>query len=287
MISYTEIRQVAARLGVDPGVVEHDYVLGCFLHFLALEERVREAWAFKGGTCLSKCHFSEYRFSEDLDFTALRPVTEKSLKEIVQTAGNTMQREIGIRTDLKEAAVETIVDEYGKESFEAKGYYRGPSEMAGSPRSLRVHINRDETLVFPTTLKPVQHNYSDKSDLPAVTLPAYSLEEVFVEKLRAISGQRRFAIARDLFDLLYLSHVGANVEAAIRAFPEKCAIKGITAKAIDLTRIESRKEQYEKNWDNNLEYLIPQQLKTDFEEAWVFSIHSLRRALLVLNKITA
>jgi len=27
------------------------------------------SWAFKGGTCLKKCYFETYRFSEDLDFT--------------------------------------------------------------------------------------------------------------------------------------------------------------------------------------------------------------------------
>ena len=28
-----------------------------------------EHWVFKGGTCLKKCYFETYRFSEDLDFT--------------------------------------------------------------------------------------------------------------------------------------------------------------------------------------------------------------------------
>jgi predicted nucleotidyltransferase component of viral defense system len=28
---------------------------------------------FKGGTCLKKCFFETYRFSEDLDFTIINP----------------------------------------------------------------------------------------------------------------------------------------------------------------------------------------------------------------------
>ncbi len=28
-----------------------------------------DKWVFKGGTCLKKCYFETYRFSEDLDFT--------------------------------------------------------------------------------------------------------------------------------------------------------------------------------------------------------------------------
>lgn len=279
MISYTEIRQFAARLGIGPAVVEHDYVLGCFLHFLALDEHVRQAWVFKGGTCLAKCHFREYRFSEDLDFTALHRVEEHSLKQIIEAAGSTMQSGIGIRTDMNEPVVETIEDEYGKESFEARVYYRGPSEMAGSPRSIRVHINRDEALCFPASPKPIMHEYSDKDDLPIASLRAYSLEEVFAEKLRAIAGQRRFAIARDLFDLLHLSLAATDVDAAIRAFPEKCAVKGITIKALDLRTMTARKEEYKKNWDNNLEYLVPRQLRQDFGEAWTASLGFLNRAV--------
>ena len=37
--------------------------------------------AFKGGTALKRCYFGEYRFSEDLDFTLLTPM---SFEEVVQ-----------------------------------------------------------------------------------------------------------------------------------------------------------------------------------------------------------
>ncbi len=33
--------------------------------------RPGSSWVFKGGTCLSKCYFETYRFSEDLDFTVI------------------------------------------------------------------------------------------------------------------------------------------------------------------------------------------------------------------------
>jgi Nucleotidyl transferase AbiEii toxin, Type IV TA system len=32
-------------------------------------DELNESWVFKGGTCLKKCYFETYRFSEDLDFT--------------------------------------------------------------------------------------------------------------------------------------------------------------------------------------------------------------------------
>jgi len=35
---------------------------------------IQNSWIFKGGTCLKKCYFETYRFSEDLDFTLTDPV---------------------------------------------------------------------------------------------------------------------------------------------------------------------------------------------------------------------
>jgi predicted nucleotidyltransferase component of viral defense system len=32
-----------------------------------------DSWVFKGGTCLKKCYFETYCFSEDLDFTLREP----------------------------------------------------------------------------------------------------------------------------------------------------------------------------------------------------------------------
>jgi hypothetical protein len=36
-------------------------------------EALKADWFFQGGTCLKKCYFETYRFSEDLDFTLRNP----------------------------------------------------------------------------------------------------------------------------------------------------------------------------------------------------------------------
>lgn len=41
MIDQNEIRRIAGSLGVDPMIVNHDYVLGCFLHYLSLQDTVK------------------------------------------------------------------------------------------------------------------------------------------------------------------------------------------------------------------------------------------------------
>lgn len=272
MISQAEIRRIAGSLGVDPQVIDHDYVLGCFLHYLSLEDEVQKSWVFKGGTSLAKCHFPEYRFSEDLDFTVLSSFTADTLMNIVNSAKLTMQDSIGIKTDSQDAKVDIIEDDYGQESFEAKIYYSGPWVYGGSSRSLQVHVNRDEKILFHTPKKSINHKYSDTADLPRVDIQTYSLEEILVEKLRAISGQRRFAIARDLYDIQFLSKTTVEIDKVLKGFPEKCKVKGINIHEINLEYFKQRQPDYEANWKNNLEYLIPENIKVSFKDAWNTSV---------------
>src|SRR5882762_7246010 len=87
MIDRREILEAASSFSLLPNVVEKDYVLGWVLAGVNAHAELSESWVFKGGTCLKKCYFETYRFSEDLDFTLrdeshiyeefLRPVLEE------------------------------------------------------------------------------------------------------------------------------------------------------------------------------------------------------------------
>lgn len=279
MISTGEVQRISGILGLPPTVVDHDYVLGTYLSFLAVQPEVHRSWVFKGGTSLQKCHFGDYRFSEDLDFTILEPITADGLKTIADRAKASMQDSIGIRTDEEGTKIDVIDDDYGRESFEVKIYYRGPWNYGGSARSLQIHLSRDELLVFPAQQKAIIHRYSDSQILPKVSLHVYSLEEILVEKLRAFSGQRKHAIARDIFDLYFLSTHGVDEAGAIAAVDAKFRFKGIDLEALAIDVVEARKEDFRANWNNNLAYLLPDQLRVPFERAWDLSIALLKRAL--------
>jgi len=69
VITRDEILSVANETGLTPAVVEKDYMLGWLLAAVNANEVFSNSWVFKGGTCLKKCYFETYRFSEDLDFT--------------------------------------------------------------------------------------------------------------------------------------------------------------------------------------------------------------------------
>lgn len=278
MISIGEVQRIAGALGLEPRVIDHDYVLGCYLCFLGTQSTVQKKWLFKGGTALRKCYFEEYRFSEDLDFTVLGIISVENLRNILHSANIAMQDAIGIRTDERDIVVDIIEDDYGKESYEARIYYFGPWNYGGSPRSIRIHTNRDESLVFPTNMLSVFHKYSDRGELPPATIQVYCLEEMMAEKLRAYSGQRKQAIPHDIFDLYHLSRKVDSVEKVVKAFPQKCQAKGISLNAIDLDKVIARKSEYENNWRQGLEYLIPTNLKVSFEVAWQTSFRLLEKA---------
>ncbi len=65
---------------VPEAVIEKDYCLAWFLFGLS-NSKLRDHLIFKGGTALRRCYFSDYCFSEDLDFTLIQEI---SLKEILK-----------------------------------------------------------------------------------------------------------------------------------------------------------------------------------------------------------
>ena len=124
MIGEAEVRRLARQWGVDPMLVDLDYVLGFFLASL-----YRREWAknlvFKGETCLRKCYYAGYRFSEDLDFTAIHSLDAQELKDqlmkVIRIAEDVWQIDFSVRP----IRVDILEDEYGKETYQARIYYRG------------------------------------------------------------------------------------------------------------------------------------------------------------------
>ena len=85
LIRKQDILDRAAEWGLRPDVVEKDYVLGWLLAGFAASRLASQSWIFKGGTCLKKCFFETYRFSEDLDFSlsADAAYDEASVRDVI------------------------------------------------------------------------------------------------------------------------------------------------------------------------------------------------------------
>jgi predicted nucleotidyltransferase component of viral defense system len=109
------ILDLAARLGLQPTTVEKDYALRWLLIGVAQHD-VLSRWVFKGGTCLKKCFFETYRFSEDLDFTIPKDaqLSEDSIASWLGEIAAWVETTVGIRFPGNRVSVEKYANPRGK-----------------------------------------------------------------------------------------------------------------------------------------------------------------------------
>ncbi|MEA3374922.1 MAG: nucleotidyl transferase AbiEii/AbiGii toxin family protein [Chloroflexota bacterium] len=74
-------------------ILEKDYALGYLLAGMARVPELHDVLVLKGGTALRKFYFRDYRFSEDLDFSALARPTNPydAMQEAVAAAEAELQ----------------------------------------------------------------------------------------------------------------------------------------------------------------------------------------------------
>src|SRR6266576_2822206 len=128
MIDKREILEAASSFSLLPNVVEKDYVLGWILAGINANEELAEGWVFKGGTCLKKCYFETYRFSEDLDFTV--PIGAIYSKNEIMNALNEVADIVleytGINLKIKPVEIAESINKNNNLTFTAKYTYLGP-----------------------------------------------------------------------------------------------------------------------------------------------------------------
>lgn len=179
---------------IPEAVIERDYVLAWFLTGLA-GHPLRDVLAFKGGTVLRRCWFEGYRFSEDLDFTLMRPITFPEILSGLAEIFTAVEAACGLKIAFDRE------DRHGQNSHTFYLRYQGPLPAAND---VKVDITIKEVLCFPLQDRPVLRTYDRYEDLPSgPTVKAYALEEIAVEKLLALSDKARNE-PRDLYDLWHL-----------------------------------------------------------------------------------
>jgi predicted nucleotidyltransferase component of viral defense system len=255
MIDRREILEAATRMSLNPHVVEKDYVLGWMLAGIDAHPVLRESWVFKGGTCLKKCFFETYRFSEDLDFTLREPrhLEEGFLKDTFAQIGAWIYDRSGIQVPAEAQKFDIYTNPRGSVSCEGRIAYRGPVSPRDMPR-IKLDLTADERLVLAPARARVFHPYTD-DPADGIWAVAYAYEEVFGEKVRALAERTR---PRDLYDVINLFR---NVEAlpapaVLRdVLTQKCQFKGIGMPA--LAGLEAHRGELEGLWVNMLQHQLP------------------------------
>ncbi|MES2217764.1 MAG: nucleotidyl transferase AbiEii/AbiGii toxin family protein [Pseudomonadota bacterium] len=262
MILKEEIQQIAAakKLGMD--IVEKDYILGWVLAGIHNHSATKNSWIFKGGTCLKKCYFETYRFSEDLDFTyqgETRELSEKFYKNIFIEIGQWIYNNSGNELPLQGIEFEAFTNKRNSTSIQGKLTYRGPIyrnlSITRLPR-LKIDLTLDEPLVLEPQIKKVDHSYSDMLEEGKKIL-AYSYEELFAEKLRALVQRLR---PRDLYDVVHLfqqKDLTTNVHLINQTLQKKCELRSVPFPKKELIENHDNRRLLESEWATQLRHQMP------------------------------
>ena len=244
MIPQAEISKLAYREGMSDKVIEKDYVITWILLALA-DSSLKDFLVFKGGTALKKIYFSDYRYSEDLDFTLRKEIANDDLIAQLNEALEALAKEQGFQFDVPAEKIEERTD-----SLTVYIDFVGPLQARLGSRSIKVDFTLSEKLIFPIEAKAIHSPYSDAVQKSFAT---YSLEEILVEKLCAIIGRTE---PRDIYDVNYLFGVGdIDFHIVPDAFREKAEFKGIEPGRLKES-LNGKKDKYERMWKTRLEHQI-------------------------------
>ncbi|MGH8657985.1 MAG: nucleotidyl transferase AbiEii/AbiGii toxin family protein [Gammaproteobacteria bacterium] len=169
MIDKREILESASALGLLPSIIEKDYVLSWILTGINVHPTLGESWVFKGGTCLKKCYFETYRFSEDLDFT-LRDESHLDEAFLIHALGEVVAwvaEESGLTMPAQQLGFDLYTNPRGRLCCQGKIGYRGPvSPTSGGWPKIKLDLMADEKLVLPAVRREVFHPYSESGGRP-------------------------------------------------------------------------------------------------------------------------
>ena len=257
MIDNREILAMAGRLDLLPNVIEKDYVLSWVLAGIFQHPALTGSWVFKGGTCLKKCYFETYRFSEDLDFTLTdrRQLDEGFLLRTFREIATWVYEQTGIELPADGMRFDIFQNRRGHVAGHGRVAYRGPIAPRGGdlPR-IRLDLTADEVLVLPPVGRPITHTYSD-GPAHGIMVRCYAYEEAFAEKIRALGERAR---PRDLYDVVHLfRHHEFQPEAAVVAdvLQKKCIFKDIAVPTVQ--SLQTARAELEGDWEVMLRHQLP------------------------------
>jgi len=234
MISSAVIDEISRKEGMNRPNVEKDYFLTLLLDAVADTSLFKDNFVFKGGTALRKAYFQNYRYSEDLDFTLKRSLSEKELQ------------------DSFDIALEYIKKEYNAESriweFRSRDYFSDVKIQFIGLEKKKIIITFDlspkEIIIDPPENKIILNPYYEKS----FSIETYSLDEILAEKLRSILQRTRVRDYYDAWYLLTLGKKGINDKKVRSIFMKKVEYKGLEYEGIEQflrpEKIEAAKAYY-------------------------------------------
>ncbi len=254
MIPQNQISKLSNRLlkqhggrRIPENVLERDYCIAWFLIGLS-RSPLRNKLVFKGGTALRRCHFSEYRFSEDMDFTLLQPLSFEELRQELESVYGEVKRASNITFRFSRS--DTVAHQ---NSYTFYLMYEGPLPVTSMPKEIKVDVTIRERVFYSPEELAILKSCDEYIDLPeGEKILVYSLEEIAAEKTVALLDRARTE-PRDLYDLWYITEQGGSVSLSdcLEAINAKLVHRG--KKLNDICEEFHKKEaRLKKTWNTRL-----------------------------------
>ena len=254
MIPQSQLSKLSNRLLKENGgrripehILERDYCIAWFLVGLS-RTSLRDCIAFKGGTALKRCHFPDYRFSEDLDFTLLKPLSFEQVKQQLEAVYDETKKASNITFKFSRPDPVSHQNCY---TFYLS--YEGPLPTTSITKEIKVDMTISEKVFFKPQELAVLKNCDEFSDLPNdANILVYPLLEIASEKTVALLDRARTE-PRDLYDLWYLTTQSGQVDLqdCVPAIHAKPSHRG---KTLDDVKSEFHKKEarLKKTWETRL-----------------------------------
>ena len=259
MIKAGEIDKIAIAKGVRAKQIEKDYVISWVLWGIARNDFLNKNLVFKGGTCLKKMHFGDYRYSEDMDFT----LRNDSISDEEVLANF---RAIFVQI-LEESRIKIEIPENTIDNHVASGSLKFKMSYVATHGSdeIKVDVTRGETIEFEVEHRVVINNYSDLVEENETLIHCYSLKEVLIEKATALMGR---TIPRDLYDFDYIiENEGIKLKDVFIEFIRKAVNKGHDPKEF-MNKVLPKIKAFERDWQTSLGKQMTQAELPDFKNLW-------------------
>ena len=273
MILPGEIDRIAIDRKVRNTQIQKDYVITWVLWGISQVEFLYDNLLFKGGTCLKKIYFDDYRYSEDLDFTLENDeISNEDILSAFEELFELVYDESRIKVEIEEGTFEEL--ESGSVRFKLQ--YTGTH----STDSIKVDITRGEKIICGTEDVNVLKGYSDLEEEDAFAIKAYTLEEVLIEKMAALMGR---SIPRDLYDFDYLiEEEGMDLHDVYIEFMTKAENKGHNPKDL-LDVVNGTKHIYQRDWETSLAKQMPKEDLPEFKELWRKAIGNIKDVMKMME----
>lgn len=255
---------------IDQDMIEKDYAISWLLYGFSKVQELRPYFVLKGGACLRKCYFKDYkRFSQDIDFSIIGDYPdEDELNSLIRAACQFTQESLQRSGhDVSIVPLPVIVNNLNNYLVS----FKHPWESSHTPK-ITIEINFPQSLCFPIHEQEITPPYKE----PLFTIiKTYSLEEIICEKISEIldfsqkieegkwvrhRGRDYYDLPMHYYDLWHILH-NAPLNLDKKAIPEatrvKCLEKSISFKFIDDLFNETLIEDMESFWGLWMKRFVP------------------------------